>query len=141
VTWLVTAATALADASSGEKVRHRLSLAGNRKLDYALHMIAIRQARSEARGGAFYRKKMAGGKSRKVALGVLSGASRLREPHGRFADAFARRRLTKWSPEGCREPVGEGISAIVARRDGIWLVVFWETGEEIAPKEGDDALR
>jgi transposase len=49
-------------------MRHRLSLAGNRKLNYALHMVAVCQARSDARGGAYYRKKVAEGKSRKEAL-------------------------------------------------------------------------
>ena len=34
-------------------------------------MIAICQARSEARGGAYYRKKIAEGKSRKEALRCL----------------------------------------------------------------------
>src|SRR5215213_9113943 len=63
--------TAPVEASSGEMVRHRLSLAGNRKLNYALHMIAICQARSDARGGSYYRKKMAEGKSRKEALRCL----------------------------------------------------------------------
>jgi transposase len=52
-------------------VRHRLSLAGNRKLNYALHMVAVCQARSDARGGSYYRKKMAEGKSRKEALRCL----------------------------------------------------------------------
>ena len=52
-------------------VRHRLSLAGNRHLNYALHMVAICQARSDARGGTYYRKKMAEGKSRKEALRCL----------------------------------------------------------------------
>jgi len=63
--------TAPVEASSGEAVRHRLSLAGNRKLNYALHMVAICQARSDARGGSYYRKKMAEGKSRKEALRCL----------------------------------------------------------------------
>jgi transposase len=63
--------TAPVEASSGEVVRHRLSLAGNRKLNYALHMIAICQARSNARGGTYYRKKIAEGKSRKEALRCL----------------------------------------------------------------------
>ncbi len=40
------------EASSGEVVRHRLSLAGNRKLNNALHMVAVCQARSDARGGS-----------------------------------------------------------------------------------------
>jgi transposase len=63
--------TAPLEASSGEVVRHRLSLAGNRKLNYALHMVATCQARSDARGGAYYRKKLAEGKSPKEALRCL----------------------------------------------------------------------
>jgi transposase len=64
--------TAPVEASSGEVVRHRLSLAGNRKLNNALHMVAICQARSDARGEAYYRKKkIAEGKSRKEALRCL----------------------------------------------------------------------
>jgi transposase len=65
------AGTAPVEASSGDVVRHRLSLAGNRKLNYALHMVAVCQARSEARGGAYYRKKIGEGKSRKEALRCL----------------------------------------------------------------------
>jgi transposase len=63
--------TAPVEASSGEVVRHKLSLAGNRKLNYALHMVAVCQARSDARGGGYYRKKIAEGKSRKEALRCL----------------------------------------------------------------------
>jgi transposase len=59
------------ETSSGEVVRHRLSMAGNRKLNYALHMVATCQARSEVRGGAYYRKKIDEGKSRKEALRCL----------------------------------------------------------------------
>ena len=65
------AGTAPLEASSGEVVRHRLSLAGNRKLNYCLHMVAVCQARSDARGGNYYRKKIAEGKSRKEALRCL----------------------------------------------------------------------
>jgi transposase len=46
-------------------------MAGNRKLNYALHMVALCQARSDARGGTYYRKKLAEGKSRKEALRCL----------------------------------------------------------------------
>jgi transposase len=63
--------TAPLEASSGEAVRHRLSLAGNRHLNYALHMVAVCQARSDARGGAYYCKKIDEGKSRKEALRCL----------------------------------------------------------------------
>ena len=63
--------TAPLEASSGGSVRHRLSLAGNRHLNYALHMVAVCQARSDIRGAAYYRKKIAEGKSRKEALRCL----------------------------------------------------------------------
>ena len=65
------AGTAPVEASSGKVVRHRLSLGGNRHLNYALHMVATSQARSDAPGGAYYRKKLAEGKSRKEALRCL----------------------------------------------------------------------
>jgi transposase len=72
--------TAPMEASSGEVVRHRLSLAGNRKLNNALHMIArLCQARSDIRGGAYYyRKKIAEGKSlARKRCGASRGASRM----------------------------------------------------------------
>jgi transposase len=78
------AGTSPLEASSGEVVRHRLSLAGNRKLNYALHMVAVCQARSDARGGTYYRKKIAEGKSRKEALRCLKR---------RISDAVFRSRL------------------------------------------------
>ncbi len=59
------------EASSGEVVRHRLSLAGNRSLNKVLHMIAVCQARSDPRGGAYHRKKLAEGKSRREAMRCL----------------------------------------------------------------------
>jgi transposase len=63
--------TAPVEASSGQVVRHRLSLAGNRHLNNALHMVAVCQARSDAPGGTYYRKKIDEGKSRKEALRCL----------------------------------------------------------------------
>jgi transposase len=59
------------EASSGEVVRHRLSLAGNRRLNRVMHMIAVCQARSDPRGGAYHRKKLAEGKSRREAMRCL----------------------------------------------------------------------
>jgi len=53
-------------------VRHRLSLGGNRHLNYALHMVATSQARSDAPGGTYYhKKKIDEGKSSKEALRCL----------------------------------------------------------------------
>jgi transposase len=94
--------TAPVEASSGDVVRHRLSLAGNRRLNYALHMVAVCQARSDARGGAYYRKKIAEGKSRKEALRCLKrriSEAVFQELRGGLAGAFAQRRLTKRSRE------------------------------------------
>ena len=55
----------------GGVVRHRVSLAGNRRLNKVMHMIAVCQARSDSRGGAYYRKKLAEGKSRREAMRCL----------------------------------------------------------------------
>ncbi len=63
--------TAPVEASSGEVVRHRLSRAGDRQLNYAPHMVAICQIAQDTRGRAYYRKKMAEGKSGKEALRCL----------------------------------------------------------------------
>jgi transposase len=63
--------TAPVEASSGKVVRHSLSLGGNRHLNYALHMVATSQARSDAPGGTCYRKKLDEGKSSKEALRCL----------------------------------------------------------------------
>lgn len=63
--------TAPIEASSGEIVRHRLSRAGNRKLNHALHMIAICQARHDTLGRTYYRRKLDEGKSQKEALRCL----------------------------------------------------------------------
>jgi transposase len=59
------------EASSGEVVRHKLSLAGNRRLNQVMHMLAVCQARSDPRGGAYHRKKLAEGKSRREAMRCL----------------------------------------------------------------------
>ncbi len=84
--------TAPVEASSGEMVRHRLSLAGNRHLNTALHMVAVCQARSDVRGRAYYRKKMAEGKSRKEALRCLKR---------RICDAIFKSLLTDLQEPSC----------------------------------------
>jgi transposase len=57
--------TAPLDASSGEQVRHRLSRAGNRRVNRALHSVAAVQLRHETPGKAYWRRKNNGpGKSR-----------------------------------------------------------------------------
>ncbi len=66
-------------------------MAGNRKLNYALHMVATCQARSDARGGAYYRKEMAEGKSpARRRCGASRGASATLSTR---ASLWTRRRL------------------------------------------------
>jgi transposase len=61
------------EASSGEVERHRLSRAGNRQLNHALHIVALSNKRNDDRGGAYYATKLAAGKGKKGALRCLIG--------------------------------------------------------------------
>jgi transposase len=63
--------TAPLDASSGEQIRHRLSRAGNRRMNHVLHMAAIVQLRHDTEGRAYFRRKVAAGKTRMEALRAL----------------------------------------------------------------------
>jgi len=63
--------TAPLDASSGEQIRHRLSRAGNRKVNHMLHIAAISQIRCDTPGRAYYRRKIAAGKTPLEALRCL----------------------------------------------------------------------
>ena len=64
--------TAPIDASSGEQVRHRLSRAGNRRINHALHMMAVTQIRYPGTPGRlYYERKRTEGKTPKEALRCL----------------------------------------------------------------------
>jgi len=63
--------TAPIDASSGQQQRHRLSRAGNRRLNRVLHIMAIVQIRHDTEGRAYYRRKLAAGKTPMEALRCL----------------------------------------------------------------------
>jgi transposase len=63
--------TAPLDASSGEQTRHRLSRAGNRRMNRVLHIAATTQIRLDTEGRAYYRRKLAAGKSRIEAMRCL----------------------------------------------------------------------
>ncbi len=54
--------TAPLDASSGEQNRHRLSRAGNRRMNHMIHIAAVTQLRLDTEGRAYYRRKRADGK-------------------------------------------------------------------------------
>jgi transposase len=50
--------TAPIEASSGEQRRHRLSRAGNRQLNRALHLVAVCQIRTSGPGREYYQRKL-----------------------------------------------------------------------------------
>ncbi|WP_255425038.1 transposase [Tetrasphaera sp. F2B08] len=59
------------DASSAEIVRHRLSRAGNRRMNHMIHVAAATQIRLETDGRPYYLRKIAAGKSRREAMRCL----------------------------------------------------------------------
>jgi transposase len=63
--------TAPLDASSGEQNRHRLSRAGNRRMNHMIHIAAISQIRLDTPGRVYYRHKLAAGKTKLEALRCL----------------------------------------------------------------------
>jgi transposase len=64
--------TAPIDVSSGDQVRHRLSRAGNRRINHALHMMAVTQIRYPGTDGRrYYERKRKEGKTPKEALRCL----------------------------------------------------------------------
>jgi len=63
--------TAPLDASSGEQIRHRLSRAGNRKINHMLHIAAATQIRLDTEGRAYHRRKRAAGKTHLEAMRCL----------------------------------------------------------------------
>jgi transposase len=64
--------TAPIDASSGDQVRHRLSRAGNRQINRALHIMAVVQLRHRgSEGRAYYDRKVAAGKTPREAMRCL----------------------------------------------------------------------
>jgi transposase len=63
--------TAPIDASSGDRVRHRLSRGGNRQINMVLHMMAVVQLRNPTEGRAYYDRKVAAGKSPNEAMRCL----------------------------------------------------------------------
>jgi transposase len=76
--------TAPVEASSGERIRHRLNPRGNRRLNHALHIAALIQVRNDTPGRAYYLREQAEGKRRKEAL---------RARKRRISDAVYRRLL------------------------------------------------
>jgi transposase len=63
--------TAPLDASSGSQARHRLSRAGNRRINRVLHIMAVVQLRYQTKGRAYYDARRAGGMPSMMAMRAL----------------------------------------------------------------------
>jgi transposase len=63
--------TAPIEASSGDQQRHRLSRAGNRRINRVLHIMAVVQLRHDTEGRRYYRRKLAAGKTPMEAMRCL----------------------------------------------------------------------
>ncbi|MEV0246788.1 transposase [Nocardia sp. NPDC050712] len=63
--------TAPLDASSGQQQRHRLSRAGNRKINRVLHTMAIVQLRRPSAGRTYFDRRRAEGKTSMEAMRAL----------------------------------------------------------------------
>ena len=81
----------------GEVKRHRLSRAGNRQLNHALHIIALSNKRYDPRGRDYYAKKLAAGKGKKGALRCLKR---------RLSDSVYRHLLDDQQQRAQRSPGG-----------------------------------
>jgi transposase len=63
--------TAPLDASSGEQQRHRLSRAGNRRINRTLHIMGVVQLRNPTAGRTYFDGKKAAGKTSMEAMRAL----------------------------------------------------------------------
>jgi transposase len=133
--------TAPLEASSGQVIPHRLSRAGDRKLNHALYTMAMVRVRRPSAGQAYYQRKLAEGKSQgSVAVPEAPAVGRhLPVPAGRSAPpaepgrAEAGAGFSSLSPtrgrngDGCgqQSQVGEPAGAVRGsggRRSGPWPV-------------------
>ncbi|MGA7690051.1 MAG: transposase, partial [Jiangellales bacterium] len=94
--------TAPLDASSGEQNRHRLSRAGNRRMNHMIHIAAISQLRVDSEGRSYYRRKRAEGKKPLEAIRCLKR---------RISDAIYRQLVADAHAAAAEGPVGGEVSA------------------------------
>jgi transposase len=109
--------TAPLDASSGNQQRHRLSRAGTRRINRALHIMAIVQLRRATQGRAYYDRRKAGGMPSMMAM---------RAPKRRLSnivyarmldDQLRREQLLVTSPGG--HPGNDSVSSAADSHPGI----------------------
>jgi transposase len=92
--------TAPLDASSGAQQRHRLSRAGNRRINRTLHIMAVVQLRNPTLGRAFYDARKAGGTPSLMAMRALKRRLSNIVYARMVADQNRRDQATKTGPGG-----------------------------------------
>jgi transposase len=96
--------TAPLDASSGDQTAHRLSRAGNRRINRALHIMAVVQLRHPSTDGRrYYDRRVAEGKTPMEAMRALNGGSPTWSTGNWSTTRSSRRPAT-----ACRTPKREG---------------------------------
>jgi len=102
--------TAPIDASSGQHIRHRLSRAGNRRLNHVLHIAGIVQLRHDTAGRAYHRRKLAAGKTPMEAMRCL---------RRRLSDAVYRQLAADAQPPSSTGPGGHSGATLLSSAAGL----------------------
>ena len=108
--------TAPLDASSGEQNRHRLSRAGNRRMNHMIHIAAMSQIRLHTPGRGYYRRKLAAGKTKLEGLqtsGAGSPTSSITAP--RRCRTSGPRHHTRWRGTGPGGHCGASRESVACR--------------------------
>jgi transposase len=122
--------TAPLDASSGEQNRHRLSRAGNRRMNHMIHIAAVTQLRLNGAGRAYYRRKRAAHKKPMEAMRCLKR---------RISDAIYRQLLADAARAAGADPGGHcGASQESSAVD---LPPHIDTSDQPLPGPADATLR
>jgi transposase len=102
--------TAPIDASSGQHIRHRLSRAGNRRLNHVLYIAGIVQLRHDTAGRACCRRKLAAGKTPMEAMRCL---------RRRLSGAACRQLVADAQPESSTGPGGHPGASLTSSAAGL----------------------
>jgi transposase len=122
--------TAPLDASSGEQNRHRLSRAGNRRMNHMIHIAAVTQLRLNGAGRAYYRRQRAAHKKPMEAMRCLKR---------RISDAIYRQLLADAARAAGADPGGHcGASQESSAVD---LPPHIDTSDQPLPGPADATLR
>jgi transposase len=126
--------TAPLDASSGEQNRHRLSRAGNRRMNHMIHIAAISQIRLDTDGRVYYRRKRAEGKKSLEAIRCLKR---------RISDAIYRQLLADAEQAADRDPSAGpgGHCGATQESSAVDLPPHIDTSDQPLPGPANQTLR